>query len=111
MRKLNVLLILCFALLFASIAQGQSNNAALSGNYAFNFTGVSGNGATSSLFWAVGRFTAPKTDEQSPLPLTPGKVNITTAPAGTPTPPRTRMPTPQLQQNCHQNSSQPITHA
>ncbi len=58
MRKLNVLLILCFALLFASIAQGQSNNAALSGNYAFNFTGVSGNGATSSVFGAVGRFTA-----------------------------------------------------
>jgi len=45
MRKLNVLLILCFALVFASIAQGQSNNAALNGNYAFNFTGVSGNGA------------------------------------------------------------------
>src|SRR5260370_16978072 len=58
MRKLNVLLILCFALLFASIAQGQSNNAALSGNYAFNFTGVGGNGATSSLFGAVGEFTA-----------------------------------------------------
>src|SRR5260370_6518156 len=58
MRKLNVLLILCFALLFASIAQGKSNNAALSGNYAFNFTGLSGNGATSSVFGAVGRFTA-----------------------------------------------------
>src|SRR5437879_6284689 len=58
MRKLNVLLILCFALVFASIARGQSNNAALNGNYAFNFTGVSGNGATSSVFAAVGRFTA-----------------------------------------------------
>src|SRR5882672_2478077 len=58
MRKLNVLLILCFALVFASIAQGQSNNAALNGNYAFNFTGVSGNGAVSSVFGAVGRFTA-----------------------------------------------------
>src|SRR5258706_15833558 len=58
MRKLNVLLILCFALVFASIAQGQSNNAALNGNYAFDFTGVSGNGATSSVFGAVGRFTA-----------------------------------------------------
>jgi len=58
MRKLNVLLILCFALAFASIAQGQSNNAALNGNYAFNFTGVSGNGTTGSVFGAVGRFTA-----------------------------------------------------
>src|SRR5258708_15855261 len=58
MRKLNVLLILCFALVFGSIAQGHSNNAALNGNYAFNFTGVSGNGATSSVFGAVGRFTA-----------------------------------------------------
>src|SRR5882757_6035932 len=58
MRKLNVLLILCFALVFASIAQGQSNNAELNGNYAFNFTGVSGNGTTSSVFGAVGRFTA-----------------------------------------------------
>src|SRR5882762_3651798 len=58
MRKLNVLLILCFALAFASMAQGQSNNAALNGNYAFNFTGVSGNGTTGSVFGAVGRFTA-----------------------------------------------------
>src|SRR6266403_1504625 len=37
---------------------GNQNNAALNGNYAFNFTGVSGNGATSSVFGAVGRFTA-----------------------------------------------------
>src|SRR6267154_1306612 len=58
MRKLNVLLILCFALVFASIAQGQSNNAELNGNYAFNFSGGSGNGTTSSVFGAVGRFTA-----------------------------------------------------
>src|SRR6267154_1751580 len=58
MRKLNVLLILCSAWVFASIAQGKSNNAALNSNYAFNFTGVSGNGAVSSVFGAVGRFTA-----------------------------------------------------
>src|SRR3989475_476317 len=62
MRKLNVLLILCFALLFASIARGQSstgvNNAALNGNYAFTFSGISGNGNISSAFGAVGRFTA-----------------------------------------------------
>jgi len=37
---------------------GKPNNAALNGNYAFNFTGVSGNGATSSVFGAVGRVTA-----------------------------------------------------
>ncbi len=37
---------------------GSQNSAALNGNYAFNFTGVSGNGATSSVFGAVGRFTA-----------------------------------------------------
>jgi hypothetical protein len=62
MRKLNVLLILCFALVFASIARGQSNpganNAELNGNYAFTFRGFSGNLATSSIFGAVGRFTA-----------------------------------------------------
>src|SRR5882757_4388517 len=58
MRKLNVLLILCFALVFASIAQGQSNNAELNGNYAFGFSGISGNGTTSSAFGSVGRLTA-----------------------------------------------------
>ncbi len=62
MRKLNVLLILCLALLFGPRVQGQTNtgvnNAALNGNYAFTFTGVSGNGTTSSVFGAVGRFTA-----------------------------------------------------
>src|SRR5260370_23200856 len=62
MRKVNVLLILCFALVFASIAGGQSNpganNAELNGNYAFTFRGFSGNLATSSIFGAVGRFTA-----------------------------------------------------
>src|SRR6266481_3440572 len=62
MRKLNALLILCFALLFASTVQGQTNtgvnNASLNGNYAFNFNGISGNGTVSSAFAAVGRFTA-----------------------------------------------------
>src|SRR6266571_7441239 len=62
MRKLNALLILLFALFFASAVHGQTNtgvnNAALNGNYAFTFTGVSGNGTTSSVFGAVGRFTA-----------------------------------------------------
>jgi hypothetical protein len=60
MRKLNVLLISLFMLFLASAVRGQTgvNNAALSGNYAFTFTGVSGNGTTASVFAAVGRFTA-----------------------------------------------------
>jgi hypothetical protein len=62
MRKLTALLFLCFALTFASTVQGQTNsgvnNAALNGNYAFSFTGLSGNGTTSSVYAAVGRFTA-----------------------------------------------------
>src|SRR5260370_10458318 len=60
MRKLNVLLILCFALVFASTVHGQTgvNNTELNGNYAFTFTGVSGNATVSCVFAAVGRFTA-----------------------------------------------------
>ena len=62
MRKLNALLILCFALAFALTTQGQTapgvNNAELNGDYAFTFTGISGNGTVSSTFAAVGRFTA-----------------------------------------------------
>src|SRR6266852_7556801 len=62
MRKLNALLILCFALLFAWTVQAQTNtgvnNASLNGNYAFTFNGISGNGTVSSIFGAVGRFTA-----------------------------------------------------
>ena len=37
---------------------GSQNNAALNGNYAFTFSGISGNGTVSSVFAAVGRFTA-----------------------------------------------------
>jgi hypothetical protein len=62
MRKLSALLILCFALLFASTVRGQTNtgvnNAELNGNYAFSFRGHSGNGTVSSVFGSVGRFTA-----------------------------------------------------
>jgi hypothetical protein len=60
MHKLNALLILCFALAFASTVRGQTgvNNAELNGNYAFTFSGISGNGSISSVFGAVGRFTA-----------------------------------------------------
>jgi len=59
MRKLNALLILCFALLFASAVYGQTgvNNAELNGNYAFTFSGMRGNGSFSSVFASVGRFT------------------------------------------------------
>jgi hypothetical protein len=59
MRKLNVLLILCFAWGLASTVHGQPgvNNAKLNGDYAFGFSGISGNGTTSSAFGAVGRFT------------------------------------------------------
>src|SRR6266576_2292915 len=62
MRKLSALLNLCFALLFAATVQGQTNpgvnNAELNGNYAFTFNGFRGNTSVSSVFAAVGRFTA-----------------------------------------------------
>ena len=60
MRKLNALLMVCFALVFASTVQGQNgvNNAELNGNYAFTFNGLTGNANSSVVFAAVGRFTA-----------------------------------------------------
>src|SRR6266705_2694578 len=62
MRNLNALLILCFTLLFSSTVQSQTNtfvnNAELNGDYAFTFSGITGNGSVSSVFAAVGRFTA-----------------------------------------------------
>ena len=62
MRKLKALLTLCFGLLCISTIQGQTNggpnNAELNGDYAFTFSGISGNGTISSVFGAVGRFTA-----------------------------------------------------
>ncbi|HEY4818061.1 MAG TPA: hypothetical protein VIH67_11570 [Candidatus Acidoferrum sp.] len=62
MRKLNVLLFLCFAALFASTVHSQTNtgvsNAELNGNYAFTFRGSNSNGSVSSVYAAVGRFTA-----------------------------------------------------
>src|SRR6266403_326448 len=62
MRKLNALLIVCLALVFASTVQGQTNagvnNAELNGNYAFTFNGLTGNANSSVVFAAVGRFTA-----------------------------------------------------
>src|SRR5882724_4275315 len=60
MRKWNALLILVFALFFSSPVHGKkgANNAAMNGNYAFAFNGMSGNGNSASAFAAVGRFTA-----------------------------------------------------
>ncbi|MCU1241707.1 MAG: hypothetical protein JWO71_2433 [Candidatus Acidoferrum typicum] len=62
MHKINVLLLLCFAFLFASTVHGQTNtgvnNSELNGNYAFTFRGSSSNGNVSSVYAAVGRFTA-----------------------------------------------------
>jgi len=60
MRKWNVVLAVFFASIFMSSVYGQTgvNNAELNGNYAFTFSGMSGNGNFASTFGAVGRFTA-----------------------------------------------------
>jgi hypothetical protein len=62
MRKLIALLIGCFVLVLTSTVRAQNapgvSNAELNGDYAFTFNGFSGNLATSSIFAAVGRFTA-----------------------------------------------------
>jgi hypothetical protein len=63
MRKLNVLRIMCLVLIVAWTVRAQgtpgANNAELSGNYAFTFNGMTtGGGSASTVFAAVGRFTA-----------------------------------------------------
>jgi len=61
MRKLIALLIGCFTLVLASTVRAQNpgvNNAELNGDYAFTFSGITGSGGPSSVFAAVGRFTA-----------------------------------------------------
>ncbi len=63
MRKLNVLLIMCLVVIVASTVRAQGspgvNNAELSGNYAFIFNGMTtGGSGASTVFAAVGRFTA-----------------------------------------------------
>ncbi len=63
MRKLNSLLIMSFALILASTVRAQSpsgvNNAEMKGDYAFTFNGMTtGGGGASTVFAAVGRFTA-----------------------------------------------------
>src|SRR5260370_37649288 len=62
MRKVSVLLLLCFLLLLGSAVQGQSssgvNDAELNGNYAFSFSGIHGNASVAATYAAVGTFTA-----------------------------------------------------
>jgi hypothetical protein len=60
MRMGNVVLVVVAALVFSAAAYGQTgvNNVELNGNYAFSFTGLSGNSTVSSVFASVGRFTA-----------------------------------------------------
>jgi len=62
MRKLIALLIGCFALVLASTVRAQNapgvNNAELNGDYAFTFNGITGASGPSTVFAAVGRFTA-----------------------------------------------------
>src|SRR5207244_321247 len=58
MNKLNLVLTLGFALMITTTARAQ-NNAAMKGDYAFSFTGMTtGDDLTSTPFAAVGRFTA-----------------------------------------------------
>lgn len=60
--RLKTLFLAGCMLLFVAAVQGQSNsgvnNAELHGNYAFDFSGVSGNTNVFSVYAAVGRFTA-----------------------------------------------------
>ncbi len=106
MRKPNILQILCFVLLFAVISgagcasQTSSgagcpgpcdpppvpgppstavNNAALNGNYAFSFSGLTGNGGVSSVYASVGRFTADGAGN-----LTNGELDTNTVAGGGP---------------------------
>jgi hypothetical protein len=60
MRKLIALLFGCLALVVVSTVRAQNgvNNAELSGDYAFTFNGITGGSGPSSVFAAVGRFTA-----------------------------------------------------
>src|SRR3984893_7512839 len=60
MRKLKVLLVVCFAFTVASTVRAQGgSNAELKGDYAFTFNGMTtGGGGASTVFAAVGRFTA-----------------------------------------------------
>src|SRR5260370_40411943 len=74
MRKWNARRVLWFALILASTTRAQTgvNNAALKGDYAFSFTGMTtGDGTSSTPFAAVGRFTADGAGSLSNGELTP----------------------------------------
>lgn len=61
MRKLNALLVVCFAMVLGQTVQAQisgGNNSGLKGEYAFSFNGFNVSSSGSSVFAAVGRFTA-----------------------------------------------------
>ncbi len=62
MRKLHAVVWLCLSLFLASNVQAQgnsgANNAELNGNYSFVFSGITGSSSGTSVFAAVGRFTA-----------------------------------------------------
>ena len=62
MRKMRFFLMVCALLLFGAVVRAQSasgvNDNELKGSYAFSFSGVRGNASVSSVFAAVGRFTA-----------------------------------------------------
>jgi len=62
MRKMRLFLMVWVMLLFGAVvrAQGASgvNDHELNGSYAFSFSGIRGNASVSSVFAAVGRFTA-----------------------------------------------------
>src|SRR5258707_6779281 len=61
MKKFSVLVTVCFLAALASSVRAQTsgqNNAELNGNYVFTFDGFSGSSSASSVFSAVGRFTA-----------------------------------------------------
>ncbi len=61
MKKFSVLLTVCFLAALASSVRAQTsgpNNAELNGNYVFTFDGFTGSSSASSVFSAVGRFTA-----------------------------------------------------
>jgi hypothetical protein len=63
MKKMNVLLIMCMTVFLVSTVEAQTapgvNNAALKGDYAFSFNGMTtGGSGASTPFGAIGRFTA-----------------------------------------------------
>src|SRR2546421_3532260 len=78
--RLKILFMVCCALLFVATVQGQTKDAELHGNYAFGFSGVSGNTSVSSVYAAVGRFTADGAGN-----LTNGEVDTNTVGASTST--------------------------